>query len=190
MLLLYEILNANSKKDGWVQANTKLEAELIEFDDGLDYDRNEFMKIVLEVIEMPFLNRLKQFMLRLLRNNLLLGKRAYKIKNPEESLCFLCNNHRETRVLLFRGCETVNRLLQLLITILKKAGCLHSGNKIGVFIFTDYNFNSIENISLVKHWNFIYNTKFNSGKLQGIPFMFWFKKTVSQLTAFPLPSVI
>ena len=76
----YEILNANSKKDGWVQANIKLEAELTEFDNGLEYDSDEFMKIVMEIIKMPFLNRLKQFMLKLLCNNLYLGKRAVKIK--------------------------------------------------------------------------------------------------------------
>ena len=67
------------KKDGWVKANIKLEAELAEFDDGLKYDGDEFMKIVLEIIKMPFLNRLKQFMLKLLRINLYLGRRAIKI---------------------------------------------------------------------------------------------------------------
>ena len=102
------------KKDGWVQPNIKLEAELLEFNNGLEYDSNEFMKTVMEVINMPFLNRLKQFMLRLLRNNLLLGKRACKINNPEESLCFLCNNHKESRMLLFMDCDTVKKLLQYL----------------------------------------------------------------------------
>ena len=167
------------KKDGWVHANIKLEAELAEFDDGLEYDVDEFMKIVMEIIEMPFLNRLKHFMLKLLRNNLYLGKRALKIKNPEESMCFLCNNHRESRVLLFLGCEIVKKILQVLIRILKKAGCLQNGSRVGLFTFQNYSFNSIENISLTTLWNFIYNTKFNSGILQGVPFMFWFKKTMS-----------
>ena len=54
------------KKDGWVQPNIKLEVELTEFKTELEYDSNEFMKTVMEVIKMPFLNRLKQFMLRLL----------------------------------------------------------------------------------------------------------------------------
>ena len=185
----YEILNANSKKEGWIQTNIKLEAELTEFDHGLKYDKNELMKIVLEIIKKPFLNRLKQFMLKLLRNNLYLGKRAIKIKNSEESLCFLCNNHKESRVLLFFGCETVKKLLQLLIRILKKAGCLQNGSNVGLFTFREHNFNSIENISLAILWNFFYNTKFNTGKLQGVPFMFWFKKIMSQFTAFP-PSVV
>ena len=94
MLLL---LSACSKKDGWDQANCKLEAELSEFNDQLEYDTADFMKIVMQIIKMPFLNRLKQFMLKLLRNNLYLGKRACKVKNPEESLCYLCNDHREKK---------------------------------------------------------------------------------------------
>ena len=121
----YEILSAGSKKDEWDQANIKLEAELTEFDDELEYDAAEFMKIVMEIIKMPFLKRLKQFMLKLLRNNLYLGKRASKIKNPEESLCFLCNDHRESRVLLFLGCETVKKQLQFLIRIALRWGTVH-----------------------------------------------------------------
>ena len=49
------------------------------------------------------------------------------------------------------------------------------------------NIENIENIALVTLWNFIYNTKFNSGKLQGVPFMFWIRKIMSQLTASPPP---
>ena len=106
-----------------------------EFDDELEYDAAEFMKIVMEIIKMPFLNRLKQFMLKWLRNNLYLGKRASKIKISEENLCFLCNDHRESRVLLFLGCETVKKQLQFLIRILKKAGCLQNGSIISLLIF-------------------------------------------------------
>ena len=104
-----EVLNANSKQNGWIQPKNKLETEITEFDNEFKYDSNEYMKIVMEVIKMPYLNRLKQFMLRLMQNNLLLGKRAEKVENPEESLCYLCNNHKETRVLLFLGYETVKK---------------------------------------------------------------------------------
>ena len=123
---------------------------------------------------MPFLNRQKQFMMKLLRNNLYLGKRACKVKNPVESLCFLCNDHRETRTLLFLGCDNVKKQVQFLTRVLKKAGFLQNGNIIGLFIFKNYDFNSIENIALVTLWKFIYNTKFNSGILQGLLFVFWF----------------
>ena len=47
------------------------------------------------------------------------------------------------------GCEIVENLLQFLIRILKKAGWLENGNRMSLFVFADYNFNPIENISLV-----------------------------------------
>ena len=131
----YELLSAHSKKDGWDQAKYKLEAELSEFYGQLEYDTADFMKIVMQIIKMPFLNRLKQFMLKLLRNNLYLGKRAYKVKNPEVSLCYLCNDHRENRSSLFLGCDMVKKQVQFLIRVLIKAGFLQNGNKMGLFIF-------------------------------------------------------
>ena len=105
----HELLSAHSKKDGWDQANCKLEAELTKFNDQLEYDTADFMKIVMQIIKMPFLNRLKQFMMKLLRNNMYLGKRACKVKNPEESLCYRRNDHRESRLLLFLGCDIVKK---------------------------------------------------------------------------------
>ena len=112
VVLFYELLNANAKKDGWVQPKIKLEAEMIDFNNDFEYDNTDFLRFVKEIIKMPYLNRLKQFLLRLLRNNLLLGKRIEKVENPEESLCYICNEHKETRVLLFLGCKIVQKLLQ------------------------------------------------------------------------------
>ena len=82
-------------------------------------------------------------MMKLLRNNLYLGKRACKVKNPEESLCYLCKYHRESRVLLFLGRDIVKKQVQFLTRVLKKAGFLQNGNKMGLFIFENYDFNSI-----------------------------------------------
>ena len=55
-----------------------------------------------------------------------------------------------------------------------------------LLFFKDYNIESIENISLAILWNFIYN-KFNDEVIQGIPFVCWLKKIMSQLTAVPPP---
>ena len=60
-------------------------------------------------------------------------------------------------------------------------------SKMSLFFFTSYNINSIENISLAILWNFIYNNKFNDDALQGLPFVYWLKKMMSHLTAFPPP---
>ena len=40
-----------------------------------------------------------------MRNNLQLGKRIEKVEHPEESKCYICNEHKETRVLIFLGCN-------------------------------------------------------------------------------------
>ena len=79
----------------------KLVAEMSDFKNDQDYENTDYMGFVKEIIKMPYLNRLKQFLLRLLRNNLLLGKRAEKVKNPEESKCYICCEHKESRVMLF-----------------------------------------------------------------------------------------
>ena len=122
-----------------------------------------------------------------LRNNLLLGKRAEKVKNSKESKCYICGQHKESRVLLFLGCKKVQEITQFLIRVLKKADFLKKGCEMSLFFFTSYNINSIENILLAILWNFIYNNKFNDDVLQGLPFVYWLKKMMSQLTAFPPP---
>ena len=55
------------------------------------------------------------------------------------------------------------------------------------FFFKEYNINSIENISLAVLWNYIYNNKYNDETLQSIPFIFWLKKIMSNITALPPP---
>ena len=103
----YELLCANNKADGWVMPELKLLAEMTEFEDNLDYENANFMRHVKEILKMPYLNRLRQFLLRLLRNNLLSGKRAEKVKHSEESKCNICGEHKESRVMLFLGCKKV-----------------------------------------------------------------------------------
>ena len=47
-----------------------------------------------------------------------------------------------------------------MIRILRKAGCLSDGCKIDMFLFYRYPVNSIENVTLMFTWKFIYNNKF------------------------------
>ena len=56
-----------------------------------------------------------------------------------------------------------------------------------LFFFKDYNINSVENIALATLWNYTYNNKYKDEKLQGIPFAYWLKKIMANLTAFPPP---
>ena len=118
----YELLCANTKSDGWVIPELKLIAEMTDYEHNLEYENHNFMKYVKEILKMPYLNRLKQFLLRLLRNNLLLGNRAKSVKNTNEDNCYICNEHRETRTRVFLGCKTGQERANFLIRLLKKAG--------------------------------------------------------------------
>ena len=103
----YSLLNANAKKDGWVRCGLKLEDDL--FEEGIDweYDECTLLKIVMQVLKTPYLNRLKQFYFRLIRNNLFLGKRGQTMMSTDPSLCFMCGKHQERRVPLLYSCEVV-----------------------------------------------------------------------------------
>ena len=103
----YELLNANSKSDGWTLTELKLLSEMTDFKNDLHYENDDYMRFVKEILKMPYLNRLKQFLLRLLKNNLFLGKRIGKNLSPEESKCYICGEHKESRVLLLLGCKKV-----------------------------------------------------------------------------------
>ena len=118
----YELSTANAKSDGWIQLELKLLSEMAEFKNDKHYENEDYMRFVKEILKMPYLNRLKQFLLRLLRNNLLLGNRAKNVKSTEESKCYICNDHKETRVMLFLGCKIVQEKTEFLIRVLKKAG--------------------------------------------------------------------
>ena len=97
-------------------------------------------------------------MIRLYRNNLFLGHTLGK--ESSRTMCYACEKHRESRVELMFNCSITNKILQLMIRILRKAGCLSDGCKIDMFLFYRYPVNSIENITLMFTWKFIYNNKF------------------------------
>ena len=87
-------------------------------------------------------------MLRLLRNNLFLGKKTQKVNNPEISQCYLCSQHIEKRLPLFYQCDVVRNMTDYLIRVLDKAGFLSKGQEIGLFLLKIYEFNSVENLTL------------------------------------------
>ena len=56
-----------------------------------------------------------------------------------------------------------------MIRILKKAGCLSKGCKMDMFLFDRYPNDSIENITLMFTWKFIYKSKFTGCPLTARP---------------------
>ena len=99
------MLCASYRTDGWTTPDIKLIAEMTDFTDNINYENDDYMKFVKQILKMPYLNRLRQFLLRLMRNNLLLGNRAKNIKTLNNDYCYICNDHRETRAELFLGVE-------------------------------------------------------------------------------------
>ena len=150
---------ANYKSDGWTTPELKLIAEMTSYLDNINYENDNYMKYVKQILRMPYLNRLQQFLLRLMRNNLLLGNRAKNIKNAYDDYCYICKDHRETRTELFLGCGTVQDRTNFLIRVLKKAGYLKKGGEFSFFFFKEYDIDSIENITLATLWKYTYDNK-------------------------------
>ena len=183
----YGLLCTKYKADGWISPELKLLAEMTEHTDNLSYENDSYMNYVKQILKMPYLNRLRQFLLRLLRNNLLLGNRAKTVKTIDNDNCYICNNHRETRTGLFLGCTIVQERKNYLIRVLRKAGFLKKGSKLNFFFFESYGIDSIENITLSTLWKYTYDNKYNDETLQNIPFSVWLKKIVSSLSALHTP---
>ena len=99
----YSLLNTHSKTDGWVKCCTKLESEAE--NEGLNWECDEYdiLMRVKQVYKTPYLNRLKQFFLRLLRNNLYIGKTNFG--NPLPLTCMICGKHPEKRISILLTCE-------------------------------------------------------------------------------------
>ena len=62
------------------------------------------------------------------------------------------------------SCEVVKKLAKQLVSTLREAGLLEKGDCIEKILFKGYNFNSIENLTLVSLWDFIYKARFNPEK--------------------------
>ena len=67
-----------------------------------------------------YFNRIKQFMIRLYRNNLFLGDKSSNQIQDAIIKCNACNMHPESRIELLLNCSMTNKLLQFLIRILRK----------------------------------------------------------------------
>ena len=74
------------------------------------------------------------------------------------------------------------KLIQTLIEILKRANLLGNWTYIEVFLFKYYDFNSIENLSLVMLWDYIYKSKFDSERYSAIKFEYYLMRNIDQLT--------
>ena len=102
-----------------------------------------------------YFNRLKQFYLRLMRNNLYLGKTS-----NANNMCFICDKHPERHFPVMFSCEPVRVLMAKVIQILKSAGLLRLGDNIEMFLFSEYTFDTVENWVLITLWDYLYKLRF------------------------------
>ena len=156
----YSLLNAHARSDGWTKCCFKMEHEAE--CEGLTWDCDAILitEIVKQVNKTPYLNRLKQFFLRLLRNNLFFGKSKY-VLSPT---CVICGKHPEKRIPALMVCEVTVSLVNRLTNFLRDADLLSHGEKIECFLYKTYGFNTVENLSLVILWDFIYKARFTPEK--------------------------
>ena len=175
------------KKDGWEAAFRGMERDLLKFDPNNNFDSQTFYENVKKILNLKYFNRIKQFMLRLYRNNLFLGNKGKKSDSNEIFKCFSCRNHIENRMETLLNCSRSNSILQYLIRILKKAGILSRGCQIEMFVFKEYPISSTENISLMFTWKYIYNSKFNNESLLCVPFSYAIKSLFSVVSLMGLP---
>ena len=61
-------------------------------------------------------------------------------------------------------CESVKDLTSKVIHILKIAGLLRLGDNIEMFLFSEYAFDTVENLVLITLWDYIYKLRFNPEK--------------------------
>ena len=164
-----------------------MERDLLDCDPSYHFDSETFYGNVKKIVNLNFFNRIKQFMIRLYRNNLFLGDKGKKVQKNEIVNCFLCGLHPENRMETLLNCSRSNTIIQLLIRILRKAGILSNGCQIEMFIFKRYPINSAENIALMFTWKFIYNSKFTNETLLCVPFTCALKFLFSVFSLMELP---
>ena len=128
-----------------------MECDLTDLDPDYEFNTESFFNNVNRLMNIRYFNRIKQFMIRLYRNNLY-SRNKYGNKTSPNT-CYACNNHRESRVELLVNCNITNKVLHLMIRVLRKAGCLNIGCKMDMFLFDRYPVDSIANITLMFTWN-------------------------------------
>ena len=151
----YSLLNSHAKRDGWAQCSTKLESDALDLGLTWSCSEHDVVTRVKQVNRTRYFNRLKQFYLRLMRNNLYLGK----ISNAK-NLWFIFEKHPKRRFPVMFTCEPVRDLTAKVIQILKSAGLLRLGDNIEMFLFSEYTFDTLENWVPFTLWDYLYKLRF------------------------------
>ena len=117
----YKLLCANDKTDGCVASCNGMERDLTEFNPSYKFERETFLENLGKIMSLKYFNRLKQFMIRLYRNNLFLGDKSSNKMQDIIIKCYACNAHPDSRIELLLNCSMTNKMVQFLIRILRAA---------------------------------------------------------------------
>ena len=159
------------------QCSTKLESDALDVWLLWDCCEHDMVTRVKQVNKTQYFNRLKQFYLRLMRNNLYLGKNSHT-----NNSCFICDKHPERRFPVMFTCEPVKILTAKVIQILKNAGLLRLGDNIEMFLFSEYDFDTVENLVLITLWDYLYKLRFCPEKYSICMFIIYLKIKVDHFS--------
>ena len=91
----------------------------------------------------------------------------------------ICGQHPEKRIPALLICNVTVSLVNKLMHALKEASLLRDDDAIECFLFRSYGFNSVQNISLVLLWDYMYKARFLHEKYLASRFFEYLRKKIS-----------
>ena len=93
----------------------------------------------------------------------------------------ICGQHPEKRIPALLICNVTTQLVKRLMRALREASLLRDDDIIECFLFRAYNFNSVQNISLVLLWDYMYKARFQHEKYLASNFFGYLRKKINDL---------
>ena len=113
------MINYGKKKyDCWHNAQISLEQEILKHKNYYQFEKNTFNSNMKQLLYLKDFNSLKEFGLRLFRNNLFLNLKSYKWEKDKSKLCTHCQEKNETRLQFMVRCKKVTILTEHLEKLL------------------------------------------------------------------------
>ena len=91
----------------------------------------------------------------------------------------MCGKHPEKRIPALMICEVTVSLVRGLTHLLKEANLLSYDDSIECFLYKAYKFNTVQNLSLVMLWDFMYKARFSHEKYPASRFFSYLNNKIS-----------
>ena len=112
------------KHDYWGNAKLTHENKLYLHDENYIYDNAMYDEIISRALKIKDFNFMKEFLIKLLRNNVYMNIKSGKRSQNKNELYSACGVWPETRLHLFYSCQKTNDMVTFLKKTLRKAGLL------------------------------------------------------------------